>query len=331
MSKFINEKQNEPLTHKQIKTYLKKQLSKDINGLNLKKGEISIIESSSPIHTISDSDLINKLKEILKKGNLSDTRINKLFENNTIIDEFKIALTDWSYYIDYYSKKDVSTTNTQDYEIYDAIGTKIYDHICTLHIFKKNPKITEKEITEDIKQKNKLKSKFNKDLGLNEFIRYKTYTYKNQDDDAVIDTIKQHKIREIKMDLSDNTKNDIFKSVIGFIEYFIDNILGIGIGFAVVSNILNRYLDKEQTDPDKDYVSQLKEKLQFNKNCKIIYVTEYKQNTDKTVESKTTVTVTGLSKVYTQTSEYRDINKNFNTREESAEKVYGVIKNNNFN
>ena len=330
MSKFINEKKNELLTHKQIKTYLKKQLSKDIDSKNLKKGEIFITESSSN-NTISyDDALKNKLQEILKKGNLSDTRINKLFENNTIIEEFKIALTDWSYYIDYYSKKDISTTNTQDYEIYDAIGTKIYDHICTLHIFKKNPKITEKEITEDIKQKNKLKYKFNEFLGLNDFIRYKTYTYKNQEDDAVVDTIKRHKIQEIKMDLSDNTKNDIFKSVIGFIEFFVDKILGIGIGFAVVSNILNPYLDEEITDPDKDYVSQLKEKLQFNKNCKINYDTEYKQNSDKTVDSRTTVKVTGLSKDYKETSDYRDINKNFNTREEAAKKVFDVIKNNNF-
>ena len=321
MSKFINEKQNEPLTHKQIKTYLKKQLTKDIDINNLKKGEIFVIKSSSPDHT--DNDLKNKLKEILKKGNLSDTRINKLFENNTIIDEFKIALTDWSYYIDYYSKKDTSITNIQDYEIYDAIGTKIYDHICTLHIFKKNPKITEKEITEDIKQKNKLKSKFNEFLGLNSFIRYKTYTYKIHKDDTIIDTIRRTEIHEIQMTLSDNTKNDIFKSVIGFIEYFIDNILGIGIGFAVVSNILNPYLDKEHTDPNKDYVSLLKEKLQYNKNCTISYTNEYKQNTDKTVELRSTVTVTDPS--YKATSEYRDINKNFNTREEAAKKVFEVI------
>jgi dsRNA-specific ribonuclease len=221
------------------------------------------------IHDIQDDKAFKKflVDLVVTRGNIQPIVAEKLFDDNGL-PRMKKAFTHWSF-------------DELDYEQLETLGDVTVNKCVVWYLYRRFPELRNNDkgafiITEA--KKNLIKkgtlSRFSKQLGLNKWIRYKEYTYTENN--------IQKKIVE-----DDSMREDVFESFCGALEDLIDNRIMFTLGYSTVYALISSFLDTQEISIDiQDLVStrtKLKEIFDAETKAKrdnfIEYITEADNST----------------------------------------------------
>jgi|LauGreDrversion4_2_1035121.scaffolds.fasta_scaffold278311_2 dsRNA-specific ribonuclease len=213
-----------------------------------KKDVVKELIPLAKTYEINDSKLRSYLITLLTKyGNVEQNIVEELFDDDGIR-FIKVAFTHPSMFED------------KNYEFYEIMGDVTVNKCIVWYIYRRLPEIRNLSnsamLMTELKKKyisKKSFSPFCKQLGLDQFIRWKSVSYQ-----------EGKYIKQVQVD--DSMREDVFEAFFACLEDLIDSRILMNTGMNVVYNIIASLLDQENIVTDLselvDPKSQLKEVLE---------------------------------------------------------------------
>jgi len=213
-----------------------KQTSKQLMK-NFKKNFSFTPQDNVIVHDFNDTEFKNEMFKLLtRRGSVNSETVNQLLDDEGI-KHLKVAFTHESFSYSY-KNNELVKSEERDYELYETMGDVTVNKCVVWYLVRRFPQLKKNtngnqvitELKKNLVSKKIFSDQF-KRLNLNNFIRYKEWSY-----------TEKSSAKKIMMDMS--MMEDVFEAMMGAIEDLIDGRIMVNTGYSVVYNIVSSILDE---------------------------------------------------------------------------------------
>ena len=213
-----------------------KQTSKQLMK-NFKKNFSFASQDNVIVHDFNDTEFKNEMFKLLtRRGSINPETVNQLLDEDGI-KHLKVAFTHESFLYSY-KNNELINSEERDYELYETMGDVTLNKCVVWYLVRRFPQLKKNtngnqvitELKKNLVSKKIFSEQFRR-LNLNNFIRYKEWSY-----------TEKSSTKKIMMDMS--MMEDVFEAMMGAIEDLIDGRIMVNTGYSVVYNIVSSILDE---------------------------------------------------------------------------------------